>query len=851
MNVLERGRDLGRRPDGPAPGSGCGATRASVTPWLVLGLVAAHTLALAGGCGPKILLDQGPAPDEALRDGGRLGPAIPWLEAGQPEIDPPSITWLEQGAPPIAWPCPEGWRVVTQDGVTTCDPYPQAGQQVCPRGDAHFPGEPMCAPVGRACGDGPFPSTSDVPDSTVRIYVDAGAPGGGNGSEGSPLRALSDALDAARGGELVVLGAGVYDVDREWPDGVSVRGLCARQTSLTSAEGAGLAAVVDAPARRMAIRIEDLTIGPAPAVGVRVANAGAALALEGVVVREVLGDRAAIVVRGGGALAASTLVVGGTRSSASREDGAGLRASEGADVTLRRAVFAENRRVGLLAEDAGTTLVAEDLVIRDTRPQERDGLGGAGVAVQLGASVTLARALVTGNRDHGVLVAGAGAEARLTDLVVRDTEERVGGAFGRGVGVQLGASSTLDRALLEQNREVGLFVGFEGARAIAQDLVVRDTRSRADGAAGRGTLVQPGGQLELERALLARNREYGLLVTGSGAAVDGCDVAIRDTAQLADGTFGRGLAVEAGARLELARAVLDRNHEAGLLVGSPETAASVVDLLVRDTSSRGRDGIGGSGVQVQEGALLTLGRARLEGNQAHGLLVTTSGAEVRATHLVARGTRSRPDGTYGRGLGVEAGARLTLEGALLERNREVGLLVGADGAEAVVTDLVLRETLSRAGDGTGGRGLQVQLDARLQITRALIEGNRELGAYAVGDGAALELADVVIRATAAPECFPGCEAVPAGIGISSGSGAEVLATRFDVVDNALCGFELADGARICPDSGLVRGHPIAICLDRSRSLSKLQRNMAYEDNDNLVDVRMLTPPDLLPLTGRL
>ncbi|MGF1465879.1 MAG: hypothetical protein ACFCGT_07070 [Sandaracinaceae bacterium] len=152
--------------------------------------------ALVSACGPRVVCsdaDGCPGADAGDVGTGPEPPDIPWLEAGVPPIAPPNIARLVEGVPRIAWPCPEGWREVTEGGVTTCDPYPEGGALECPVGEAHFPGEAGCAPIGRACGDGPFPGVEDL-DAATLLYVRADAEPGGDGSEAAPFATLTDAL---------------------------------------------------------------------------------------------------------------------------------------------------------------------------------------------------------------------------------------------------------------------------------------------------------------------------------------------------------------------------------------------------------------------------------------------------------------------------------------------------------------------------------------------------------------------------------------------------------------------------------------------------------------------------------
>src|SRR5688572_8766407 len=85
-------------------------------------------------------------------------------DAGFPVVPPEA---------PVAFsltPCAAGWRELP-DG--TCDPWPAGGAATCPAGEAHFPGEPGCAPVGAACPAGAWSDLLPV-GAPIR-YVDPAA----------------------------------------------------------------------------------------------------------------------------------------------------------------------------------------------------------------------------------------------------------------------------------------------------------------------------------------------------------------------------------------------------------------------------------------------------------------------------------------------------------------------------------------------------------------------------------------------------------------------------------------------------------------------------------------------------
>jgi len=125
--------------------------------------------------------------------------AIPWLEVRAPPI-----------APPVLVPCPMGWREVSVDDVSQCEPYPEGGPSTCATGQAHFPGEAECRTVGEACPAGEF--ADSLPPGADVVYVSASAPSGGDGSLASPFTTLSEvSWPTITAGTILAIGKGRYE----------------------------------------------------------------------------------------------------------------------------------------------------------------------------------------------------------------------------------------------------------------------------------------------------------------------------------------------------------------------------------------------------------------------------------------------------------------------------------------------------------------------------------------------------------------------------------------------------------------------------------------------------------------
>jgi len=726
-----------------------------------------------------------PAP--AMTDaGGPVGvtvapPLIDWLDPAAPELAAPPI------APPALAPCPTGWRESTTDtGIVVCEPWPEGGPAVCPEGEAQFPGDSACAPIGDPCPADTFPA--GLPTDRTIVYVLAGALSG-DGTRGRPFGTVGEALASAPTGAVVAIGAGTYDEPLTITRDVTLWGECATRTILTApaptttGTPTGVILVTSGSAT-----VRNLRLANAGRTGISVGGAAASLELDGVVLSRV-----------------STQ--------------------------------------GLTVWD-GATVAAHDVVIRDTQPRARDGLAGNGIGVE-SATVTLARVLVERNRYMGILIGAAGASLDATDLVVRDTQPMMTDASAGGaIAAIAGAHVRLTRSVLERNRMIGVLC--DGATVEIESSVVRDVLSQeADRAAGRGIGVQQAGVVTARRLLVERTRELGLYAGGGGVTLVAQDVVVRDVeSREVDGASGRGVNAERGATVELARAVVERTRDVGIT--SHAATVHAEDVIVRDTRPPEADALaGGFGAHVQEAGVLTLTRARIDRSNVYAVSAVDADTQLSLEDVLVTETTSNPDGE-GIGIGVFAqlDASASLSRVVIDGAEGMGI-AGDSGALIRIADAVVRGGRSIAGIGSLGRAFGVQLGARAEVARARFSSNRDVAVLAFGEGSAIDMEDVTIEDTMPRECASTtCASEPFGIGIGSYWSASVTARRFEIARADLCGVHIAGGGQLDLHEGAVTGAAIGACVESADyDVSRLTDGVAYYDNGTNLQASELPVPE--------
>jgi hypothetical protein len=599
--------------------------------WLsVLGLsVLLWTIGCSADDSATADADGGDADGDDVPEVGPTPPEIPWLDAGQPEI-----------APPVLTPCPAGWREVTdaESGIVSCDPWPEGGPIDCAAvGEAHFPGEPGCARIGSACPAGDW--AEDLPTDVTVLYVKAGASAGGDGTATLPFATIADAVAAGRSGTVIALSKGTFDEAVLLPGHMTLWGACVAETLVTCSTASSAAGTVTALGQ--GATMQNLRVsGARPGIWL---GGTVSLDLQGVLVTDAVWF--GISVDNGAAVTGHGVVVRGTRPRTSgATEGRGLDVSRAGTVDLTQVAFFDDDEAGVAAYNAGSTVRLTDVAIR--------GAGTRAVSAQSGGRIEITNGALDGNGQFGVFAIGAETTVVLSGAVIRDIEPSADGATGRGLEAQEGASITAGRCLFDRNGNAAIYATGAGTAITLSDVVARATAGTDVEQSGRGLIVEGGASADAARAVFDRDTSLGISVAGAGSVGRFEDIVVRGTEPWEGVQLGHGLQVNRGARVEIARALFDGNHEIGLYAWGEGTELVAEDIVIRDTH--------GSGV----------------------------------------------DGEYGRGLGVADGAHGQVTRGLFERNREVGVGAGLAGAELELLDVQIVDTLERecATDGCVGEG---------------------------------------------------------------------------------------------------------------------------------------------------
>ena len=428
------------------------------------------------------------------------------------------------------------------------------------------------------------------------------------------------------------------------------------------------------------------------------------------------------------------------------------------------------------------------------------------------------------------------------DAVIIRTTAGADAFPARAFGCEIGGNLTLRRAYIAATEGFGGLVSGVETTALLEDVHIHQTGAAADGSYGRAIEVSRGGKLRGRRLRLTENRQ-GLISIGLGSEIE-----IDDVVMVADPNATwpsnddppMGVSAEAGGALTIRRAVAEDVPLVSVRIIGSGSRGRISDLTATRTRGvRVASTPVGIAVAVASGATLEGERWHLRESEGQGLLAGGGLTRLDVTDLVVEGTVPARDGIGGYGAVIVDGANVTMDRAWLHDNREAAIAVQA--ALLSGSDLTIEDTISRTSDGEGGRGLIIQQGASTMLSRLRIARSHDLGIAVAGEGSIAQIDHASIQDTRSRRCLDGD--ICGGIGIASYLSGRIEMSHFAISESALCGVLLAADGQIDLRSGHVVGNDIGVCLQvPGYDLERLRDEVAYEQNGRAIDSTDLPIP---------
>ncbi|MBH22991.1 MAG: hypothetical protein CMH57_00760 [Myxococcales bacterium] len=287
----------------------------------------------------------------------------------------------------------------------------------------------------------------------------------------------------------------------------------------------------------------------------------------------------------------------------------------------------------------------------------------------------------------------------------------------------------------------GVHVERNGAVVRLDDLAIhRVAPGAVEGPSMR--LTSPAGGIEVSRAWMERGAGVGLAVSGAGE-VSLRDVGVEGVLPNARERDGVGLRLLGGAQVELRRVVVSRSRFAGILADAVGLDAE--DLTVRDTLPELSSGDLGTGLTIQRGSVATL--RQLVSLNNHDLGVDILNAEVELSDCLVEGTQAveHEVGPVNGGIRVAWSGRVDASRCVVTGNRDLGIAVQDEGSVARLEDTMVLDTRPDPELGNG-RGVVFTQQARGELRRVVVARNHDVGLF-VRLGAVVEASDLTVADT--------------------------------------------------------------------------------------------------------
>lgn len=572
--------------------------------------------AAVGGCGPAALLCQA---EGGAEPGACDAPGV--RENAPFETDDGGVGWRfgvgPDGSVTGGWnarppACPEGWSA-QEDGA--CEPVMRA----CPEGATPIPGG-RCTPTALAdCPSEVFPARDAETVGARVLYVRADAPPwDADGTAEHPFTTLREGIARAGTDGHVFVAKGTYAEPLRLDGTARIRGVCAARVIVAPPED--LSVPVNG-----ALRLRGVTVRG----GVRVYGAldaqEVSFAATGMFALEVTGANARATLRG---VRMSVPLQGAS---------AALKVTGTSRFSIADFAIEGGEGVGMeFAGGGDPPATVEDGMVRGMSVSAVTRWLGHGIKIVGGAHVAATRLLLVENSEDAIQVGDVGSSLTLRYASLRDTRPHGPDGGGKGVHTNDGASATLEFVRMVGNSNTGASA-FSGATLTVRDCVVRNTRPRGNGTAGRGLDAHHGGFLTVERTLVEGNHQVGVY-SYNGSRVTLRDVAVRGTDAPPQETFGAGIGV-VGAQLDARRVLVEDSTEAGVAVLNWTSPSRVVieDLIVRRVRSSPSRGFamgfitgGGSQTRASRVAVVDVGGVGV-GAQEYGPIFRAPGSRIEGS----------------------------------------------------------------------------------------------------------------------------------------------------------------------------------------------------------------------------
>jgi hypothetical protein len=297
-----------------------------------------------------------------------------------------------------------------------------------------------------------------------------------------------------------------------------------------------------------------------------------------------------------------------------------------------------------------------------------------------------------------------GPKAKLTidGTLIAATKADTAGGRGYGVELEMGATADLKGAAVVGNLESGVYALDASTKVTVAQSVISATKVGKGKVHGRGLVLEMGASASVSESALVKNHDIGASARNAGSTLTVDRTVIRGTLpQDSDGTHGRGLEADDGAKLTITQASVIDNHGVSI-VGSSKSIVDVSDSLIANTLADSSAGGPGRAVTAQIDATMTLSGVVVQ-HSAQIAMVANANASLTVRGSLVDDTTAAADGTFGHGLLAYDGALLLVDDVTITKSAGAALVFASS-----------RGNVNHARIRGNAVGIQVQDGSMLQ-----------------------------------------------------------------------------------------------------------------------------------------
>ena len=487
----------------------------------------------------------------------------------------------------------------------------------------------------------------------------------------------------------------------------------------------------------------------------------------------------------------------------------GIQASSGASLTVSSSVVDANIGSGVSVTGAGSTVEIDDSVVRSTTATASPLTKGDGVQLSSGAHATIQRSAIVANTEEGIYATDPNTKLTISDSIVADTVVNGAGEFGLGIDVVTAAVAEIDRVLIARNHEAGIVAAAGGDVHLLQSVVANHVPSA--GGYGHGLTIVSGHAL-IEESTIAANVEVGISVEDARGAIEAKNSVIRGNLPNASHAKGAGVTASSGGVATLTGVALVGNSEEGAFADGAGSSLTMNAAIARDGVMLPGN-TAGNGAVAQNGGKLVLQGSALIANHESGLLMFDPVTSANVTLSIIASQLPSLGNQFGRGVVLQNGPTLTMSQSLVASNHDIGISARGAGSTVKMSESVVRDTHPQVSDGAHGRALNIIEQAQATVTKCELLHNTEVAALVSGTSAQLSIDSSVLASTALDTktrtAGRGFAAQSSGIGSLSGSAVldnfQVGVSAAGASTQLTLDTSLIDGTKAIPDTTFGHG----------------------------------------------